>query len=99
MKPRNKREREVVELSSKMLPITETQKQYAYKHCFVPTGVVLKKGGAVHCLECGVAFYCDTLAGEIVCPNCNNELDIRSSRKRKPRTEKEAYQVVTTAGG
>ena len=35
MKPRTKLQMEIVNGSRKLAPISEAQKRYAYKHCFV----------------------------------------------------------------
>ncbi len=51
MKPRNKFEVHVTELSSKLPAITQEQKNYAYSKCFTYQGVQSRK--TISCLECG----------------------------------------------
>lgn len=51
MKPRNKRERLVAELSSKLPAITEAQIQWGKKHCFPHNAFRCKD--EMWCSECG----------------------------------------------
>ena len=51
MKPRNKTERLVAELSAKLPAITEKQKQWAKDTCFEKIGYYNK--GEVWCMNCG----------------------------------------------
>lgn len=51
MKPRNKTERLVAELSAKLPAITEKQKQWAKDTCFEKIGYYSK--GEVWCMSCG----------------------------------------------
>lgn len=83
MKPRNKRERLVAELSSKLPAITEAQIQWGKKHCFPHNAFRCKD--EMWCSECG-RMWIDTTGqkkGYIRCPYCGERLEIKSSRKKK----------------
>lgn len=100
MKPRSKREIEVFALSAKMPHITETQKQYAIEHCFVPQGIIRgKKSKECICLECGATFEMDTLLDHLAgieCPNCGKKLEIEFSRRKRMKKIRSSFQIVTT---
>ena len=53
MKPRTKLQMEIVNGSRKLAPISEAQKRYAYKHCFVHYFKRDAKGNCC-CLEWGI---------------------------------------------
>ena len=81
MKPRNKRERLVVELSSKLPAITETQIRWGKKHCFPHNAFRCKD--EMWCSECG-RMWVDTTGqkeGYICCPYCGEKLEVKVSRK------------------
>lgn len=95
MKPRNKRERLVVELSSKLPAITETQIRWGKKHCFPHNAFRCKD--EMWCSECG-RMWVDTTGqkkGYIRCPYCGERLEIKSSRKKK-LCQYEYMTIVTT---
>ena len=77
MRPRNKRERAIVELS-KSLPKGVTGKSYDYAihHCFNDDAYLCK--GLVSCCGCGEMFEDD---GSGVCPHCGKHVNIIKSRK------------------
>lgn len=52
MKPKTKLQKQVVELSNQLPPLTEAQREYPYKHLFKNTGYYWKKG-EVWCQCCG----------------------------------------------
>lgn len=76
MKPRNRKEREVMELSKKLPPINEKQKNWAEEHCH--EGIGYKNGGLVWCTKCGCEFTHDVpelgvaigVGDKAVCPMC-----------------------------
>lgn len=86
MQPKTKFQREVVELSKTLLPITEEQKEWAYKHLFPHVGRRLKSG-KITCMECGAEWQSEHQLVESICgctcPNCKTELTIQDSRKSK----------------
>lgn len=95
MKPRSKRERLVVELSSKLPAITEAQIRWGKKHCFPHNAYKCKN--EMWCSECG-RLWVDTTGqkeGYIRCPYCGERLEIKSSRKKKLRQYE--YMTIVTA--
>ncbi|MGL5273154.1 MAG: PcfJ domain-containing protein [Phocaeicola sp.] len=86
MKPRNKFQKEVVELSKTLQPISEEQKQWAYKNLFTHFGRRLMNG-KITCMECGVSWQSEHRLAESICgctcPHCNSELTIKDTRKSK----------------
>lgn len=103
MKPRNKTERLVAELSAKLPTITEKQKQWAKDTCFEKIGYYNK--GEVWCMNCGTVHEktvsllgIDLVGDETVCPHCGTYLKLKNSRKRKS-TERWYFTIATTYSG
>ena len=103
MKPRNKTEQMVVELSAKLPNITEKQKQWAKDTCFEKIGYYNK--GEVWCMSCGRVHEkmssllgIDIVGDETVCPHCGTHLKLVNSRKRKS-TESWYFTIATTCRG
>lgn len=102
MKPKNKFQQHILELSKRLPKITEPQKRWAYKHCFDHIGKRNTKG-IITCLECGHSWQGGTspLSDAILgckCPNCNTQLDIKTTRQRVFK-EIEYFGIITTCGG
>lgn len=98
MKPRTKLQKEVIALSKRLPNITETQKTYAYRHCFDHIGRRTAKG-IITCTECGHVWQgdgelIDTVCG-CTCPYCATELKIHTTRKRVFK-ENEYFSIITT---
>lgn len=94
MKPRTKRERLVVELSSKLPAITEAQIRWGKKHCFPHTAYRCKD--EIWCSDCG-KMWVDTTGqkdGSIRCPYCGEKLEVKVSRKKKDNSE--SYLTIAT---
>lgn len=102
MKPKNKFQQHIVELSKRLPLITEPQKRWAYKHCFDHIGKRNAKG-EITCLECGHkwndgnGYLADTLLG-CECPNCSTKLEVSATRNRVFK-ETEYFGMITTCGG
>lgn len=80
MKPTNKLQREVVYLASRLLRITEDQKQWAYKYCLKHKGYATKN--KVLCLDCGESFSPKLVSRKTaVCPHCNTKIKVELSRR------------------
>lgn len=97
MKPRNKRERLVAELSSKLPAITEAQIKWGKKHCFPHNAYRCKD--EMWCSECG-RMWVDTTGqkeGYIRCPYCGEKLEVKVSRKTKDNAV--SYLTVVTTSG
>lgn len=97
MRPRTKRERLVVELSSKLPAITEAQIRWGKKHCFPHNAYRCKD--EMWCSECG-KMWVDTTGqknGSIHCPYCGERLEVKVSRKTKDNAV--SYLTVVTTSG
>jgi len=80
MKPRTKLQHQVVELSSRLLEITESQKQWAYKVCLEHKGYAIKS--RVLCLDCGITFSPELVKRKTaVCPQCQTKIKVEQTRK------------------
>lgn len=103
MKPRNKREREVAELSSK-LPQLSKQEEWAKTHVF--SHEAFKCKDELWCSDCARTWINTdnselsvTLLGDTtVCPYCHSKLEVKVSRKKK-NEEVNYMTVATTCGG
>ena len=105
MKPKNKFQKQVFELSQKLPPITKKQKTWAIQNCIEHYGRRTAKG-IITCLDCGHTWkgsnhLVDTVL-DVECPVCRTKLNIISTRKRVFRqseyfctvTKKENFQVL-----
>lgn len=80
MKPRNKHERRIVELSSALRPLTDEQKQWAQDKAF--SGYVVRSRRSLYCLECGAKWKEENslhlnILKVCTCPECDKELKFR----------------------
>lgn len=94
MKPRAKRERLVVELSSKLPNITDAQMRWGKKNCFKHYAFRCKD--EMWCSDCG-KMWVDTSRqkdGDIRCPYCGEKLEVKVSRKKKDNAE--SYLTIVT---
>ena len=95
-----------MKLSAKLPPLSDSQRQYAYKHCF-EHNCAIRRGRMVHCLECGSTFDIDApkskvgeKVGKYVCPHCRNKVDVVQSNSRYCRkTFVSSFQVITSING
>lgn len=97
MKPRNKLQHLVAELSSKLPVLTDAQRKWAQEHCFPHLGYKCKD--EVWCSDCGKMWVTtdETLAcnnGDIKCPYCGHKLKIKVSRKQKD--DEVTYMTIVT---
>lgn len=102
MKPKNKRQKEVIALSKRLPEITEAQKRWAYKNCFDHIGKRNTKG-MITCLECGHSWQGEKshLVNAILgceCPKCATRLQINTTRQRVFK-QTEYLCIVTTFKG
>lgn len=81
MKPKNKYQKRVFELSKKLSPITKAQVKWGYGNCIDHIGRRTKKG-VISCLECGHTWTDKTTETHCICPNCNTKLVINDTTKR-----------------
>lgn len=85
MKPQNKLQKRVVEVSGQLAPATGTQIQWAHDHCFEHIGRRTSKG-VITCTKCGHSWQGE---GELIntllgceCPHCHARLSVKTTRKR-----------------
>lgn len=102
MKPKTKLQKQVVELSNQLPPLTEAQRAYPYKSLFKNTGYYWKKG-EVWCQCCG---YVDEVlkpslavsigVGTHVCPQCGESLVLEhwNQSNRRYSNEKRIYSII-----
>jgi hypothetical protein len=81
MKPKNKFQQRVFELSKKLSSITKTQAKWGNQNCIDHIGRRTKKG-VVSCLECGHSWTDKTTETHCICPNCNTKLIINDTTQR-----------------
>jgi uncharacterized protein (UPF0335 family) len=100
MKPKNKFQQQVFELSKTLAPITITQKKWAFKNCIKHYGVRSAKG-IITCLDCGHDWKGNSELGDILlganCPQCSAKLTIETTRKRVFK-QSAYFSLVTTKG-
>ena len=98
MKAKTKIQKEVIGLSRKMHKLSDSQKLYAFEHCFDHLAHRNAKN-VITCMECGHVWnggseLADTLFG-VVCPHCGKRLEFVVGRKRVHK-EKEYFSIITT---
>lgn len=82
MRPRTKRQKEVAELSRHLSEITDTQKEWAKKHCFPHIAKRTTKGECI-CLECGHRWSDKhNHSKKVTCPHCSSILEVTTTRQR-----------------
>lgn len=102
MKPKTKLQKEVVILSSKLPSITDHQKMWAQRKCFIHEGFLRAK--KIWCTECGNVFEAKeshlsySLLGAD-CPCCGKHLNITDSRKRVYSPQCVYFTIITTIQG
>ena len=100
MKPKNKIQSRLVELSGQLRPLTTPQMEWAFRNTHEHFAYRLK-GGKCTCMDCGAEFI-ETRDGRCFCPECGAQLEIKDTKERLIKqksyfvviTTKEEYQVV-----
>lgn len=111
MKARTKEQKKILSLSKKLKPISESAKEYAYKHCFPNVGLYWKRG-EVWCQCCGHRSHLDAselgvvvgVYDNYVCPECGGKLKLECYRGKQTNVSRyftlfqayKDYQVVRT---
>jgi hypothetical protein len=84
MKPKNKFQKQVFELSQNLPCITHAQKKWAFQNCIEHYGKRTAKG-IITCLECAQTWQGNSELGDILlgveCPQCSAKLKIINTRK------------------
>ena len=100
MKPKNKIQSRLVELSGQLSPLTTPQMEWAFRNTHEHFAYRLKNGKCT-CMDCGAEFT-ETRDGRYFCPECGTQLEIKDTKERVIKqksyfvviTTKEEYQVV-----
>ena len=93
MKPRNKKQQHIVELSGRLRPLTTPQMQWALNSTINHYGYRLKSGMCT-CMKCGHEWL-ETRNGTHLCPECGTIIEIKDTKERVIR-DKSYFNVITT---
>ena len=93
MKPRNKKQQHIVEMSGRLRPLTTPQMQWALNSTINHYGYRLKNGMCT-CMKCGHEWL-ESRNGMCLCPECGTQIEIKDTKERVIR-EKSYFNVITT---
>ena len=93
MKPRNKKQQHIVELSGRLRPLTTPQKQWALNSTINHYGYRLKNGMCT-CMKCGHEWL-ESRNRMCLCPECGTQIEIKDTKERVIR-DKSYFNVITT---
>ena len=93
MKPRNKKQQHIVELSGQLRPLTTPQTNWALNSTINHYGYRLKSGMCT-CMKCGHEWL-ETRNGMCLCPECGTQIEIKDTKERVIR-DKSYFNVITT---
>ena len=93
MRPRNSREKHIVELNGRLRPLTTPQMQWALNSTINHYGYRLKSGMCT-CMKCGHEWL-ETRNGMCLCPECGTQINIKDTKERVIR-DKSYFNVITT---
>lgn len=96
MKPRNKKQQHIVELSGRLRPLTTPQMQWALNSTINHYGYRLKSGMCT-CMKCGHEWL-ESRNGMCLCPECGTQIEIKDTKERVIR-DKSYFNVITTMEG
>ena len=97
MKPKNKKQQEILALSGQLRPLTPSQKKWAFNHTIDHYAYRLKSGMAT-CMDCGHEWKTEVGGGFCNCPKCRARVEIKNTTERVIR-DKSYFNVITTKGG
>ncbi len=96
MRPRNLREKHIVELNGRLRPLTTSQMNWALNSTINHYGYRLKSGMCT-CMKCGHEWL-ESRNGTCLCPECGTRIEIKDTKERVIR-EKSYFNVITTMEG
>lgn len=96
MKPRNKKQQHIVELSGQLRPLTTPQMNWALNSTINHYGYRLKNGMCT-CMKCGHEWL-ENRKGMCLCPECGTQIEIKDTKEHVIR-EKSYFNVITTMEG
>lgn len=95
MKPRNLKEKHIVELNGRLRPLTNPQMTWALSNTINHYGYRLKSGMCT-CMKCGHEWL-ENRNGMCLCPDCGQLIEIKNTKERVLR-DKSYFNVITTMG-
>lgn len=95
MKPKNKKQQHIVELSGRLRPLTTPQMTWALSNT-IKHYVYRLKSGMCTCMKCGHEWL-ETRNGMYLCPECGTRIEIKDTKERVIR-DKSYFNVITTMG-
>lgn len=95
MRPRNRKERNIVELNGRLRPLTTPQKTWALNSTIKHYGYRLKSGMCT-CMKCGHEWQ-ENRNGMCLCPECGQLIEIKDTKERVIR-DKSYFNVITVMG-
>lgn len=95
MKPRNQKERNIVELNGRLRPLTAPQKTWALNNTIKHYGYRLKSGMCT-CMKCGHEWM-EHRNGMCICPECGQLIEIKDTKERVI-CDKSYFNIITTMG-
>lgn len=93
MKPRNKKQQHIVELSGRLRPLTTPQMNWALNSTINHYGYRLKNGMCT-CMKCGHEWL-ETRNGMCLCPECGTQIEIKDTKERVIR-DRSYFNIITT---
>ena len=93
MKPRNKKQQHIVELSGRLRLLTTPQMNWALNSTINHYGYRLKNGMCT-CMKCGHEWL-ETRKGMCLCPECGTQIEIKDTKERVI-CDKSYFNVITT---
>lgn len=96
MKPKNRIQSRLVELSGQLRPLTTTQMEWAFNSTINHYGYRLKSGMCT-CMKCSHEWL-ETRNGTCLCPECGTRIEIKDTKERVIR-DKSYFNVITTIEG
>lgn len=96
MRAKTRLQHKVVTANGRLLPLTEKQQLWAFRHC-LNHYAFRTKSGMTTCMDCGHQWG-ETREKTCHCPNCGTKLEIRNTLQRKYK-DKSYYSILTTQDG
>ena len=96
MRAKTRLQHNVVTANGRLLPLTEKQQLWAFRHC-LSHYAFRTKSGKTTCMDCGHQWN-ETKTKNCHCPCCGTRLEIRDTLQRKYRN-KSYYSILTTQDG
>ncbi len=96
MKAKTRLQHKVVAANERLLPPTEKQEAWAFRHCVSHYAFRTKSGGTT-CMDCGHKWN-ESSKKTCRCPHCGARLEIKDTNRRIYR-EKAYFSILTTQDG